>query len=296
MVESKKTTSKHKESEKKSPKSAHHNKNKDESHKTHHAKHKDTKAHERKTTPHTAKNKETKTEKEYNPQILFTIIGVGIVIIIAVFLIAMNIDFLSSKNDQTAMNDESPLSSQNNESSGNEVVASVNGEEITAQEVSQIQQQLSTQGQQVSQEQAVQQLVTNTILLQQTQNDVEAVTNEEAEAELEQLLSEQGFTTQDLRNDLEQQGISYEQTLQDFKQRIVIDRFLEENIDTSSVEVSDEEVQLAYTQYEQQMGNQTPPFSQVEAQIRNQLEQEQIQQLQSQFIQQLIEEAEVEYY
>jgi hypothetical protein len=59
--------------------------------------------------------------------------------------------------------------------------------------------------------------------------------------------------------------------------------------------VSDAEVEQAYSRYEQQLGNQTPAFEQIEQDIRNQLEQEQVQQLQSQFIEQLVEEANIEY-
>lgn len=308
MVEAKKTTAK--KNETKHHSKPHQSKTEHDSSNKHHVKTEDSKAHTKKTTPHTSehhkqsheKTPSKEAEKEYNPKILFSLIAVGVIIIAAVFLIFAYPDFLGPQGEKGQKNNNNnalptdDTSTLPEESSSNEVVVTVNGEEITAQEVSQVQQQLSSQGQQqVNQDQAVQQIITNTLLLQQTQGDVESISDKDAEAELEKVLGAQGFTTQDLKNDLEQQGLSYKETLQDFKQRIAINRYLEENVDTSSVTVSDEQVQQTYTQYEQQLGNQTPPFKQVEQDIRNQLEQEQVQQLQSQFIEQLVDEANIEH-
>ena len=175
-------------------------------------------------------------------------------------------------------------------------VLNVNGEEVLAQDIAIVQMQLQQQGFQVSEEQALEQVITNVVLLQAVQKQNFEISDEEAEQELIQLLSSQGFTIEDLRADLDEQGISYEATLEDFKERIAVDRFLEQNVDSSSVEVTQEEVEEFYAMYSMEMGEETPPLEEIELQIIAQLEQDKVRELQTQFIDQLIEEADIFFY
>ena len=178
---------------------------------------------------------------------------------------------------------------------GEEIIATVNGEEITQEEVFLVQQQLQQQGSQVNEEQALEQVITNKILLQEVAKQNYDITTQEAEAELEQVLSSQGFSIDDLKQDLQSRGISYEATLEDFKQRVAVDRYLSENIDLNAIEVTQEEIEAFYEQVALQGGNQTPALSDIQPQIEQQIEQQKTRQLQTQFIETLIEEAEINY-
>lgn len=177
----------------------------------------------------------------------------------------------------------------------NEVVAKVNEEEIQAQQVAQVQQSLMAQGLQVSEEEALDQVVAQTLLNQEVQNQGVEVSNEEAEQLIEEQLAPQNLTIEDYKEQVESQGASYSEELENVKGSLAVQKYIDELTQDVEFEVTEEEINQYYQQYEAQMGNQTPPLEQVEPQIIQAIESEFQQEIVNERVQQLEEEADIEY-
>jgi parvulin-like peptidyl-prolyl isomerase len=89
-----------------------------------------------------------------------------------------------------------------------DVVATVNGEEITSGEVEEVQQMFAMQGQQVSEEDALEQVIDQKVLSQHAQEGEYAVTDQEAESMIESQLVQQNATLDQYKQQLEMQGIT----------------------------------------------------------------------------------------
>lgn len=254
--------------------------------------------------------KESSVEKSTNSNQIQILIGAAVVgLLVIVLVIVIMLSLTSNGNTEVGGDDamipeieiENPVVVDENINSQDDFnplapVLNINGEEILAQDILIVQMQLESQGFQVTQEQALEQIITNTVLLQAVQEQNFEISNEEAEEELIRLLATQGFTIEDLKSDLEEQGLSYEATLQDFKERIAVDKFLSQNIDSDTAQVTSEEVGEFYSMLSMQMGGDVPPFEEIELQIIAQIEQDKLRELQQQLIDRLIEEAEIEFY
>ena len=247
-------------------------------------------------------SKESTNSSQIQVLIGATIVGLLVIVLVIVVMIALT----SNSNGEgvqdginmpevTPENPMVPNEELENQDNFNPLtpILNINGEDVLAQDIMVIQMQLESQGFQVTQEQALEQIITNIVLLQAVEREKFQISNQEAEDELIELLATQGFTLEDLKIDLEQQGLSYEATLEDFKERVAVDRFLTQNIDTNLIQITQEEVEEFYAMYAMQMGENTPAFEEIELQIIAQLEQDKLRELQSELIDQLIEEADI---
>ena len=231
--------------------------------------------------------------------------GLLVIVLVIVVMLALTSngsgDEIQNDISMPEVTPEIPITPEDNLETQDEIspltpILNINGRDILAQDITIIQLQLQQQGFQVTQEQALEQVITNTVLVQAVEEQNFEISNEEAEEELIQLLSTQGFTLEELKNDLQEQGISYEATLEDFKERIAVDKFLSENINSDTAQVTPEEVEEFYTMLSMQMGGSVPPIEEIEIQIIAQIEQDKLRELQQQLIDRLIEEAEIEFY
>ncbi len=126
------------------------------------------------------------------------------------------------------------------------VVATVNGETITLEEVEELQQQYEQFGQQLSKEDAIEELIDQKILLQHALQDEYMPNTEEAEDEMEAILQQQGMTLEVYKQQLEQQGISYEEVLQDYKKGLAQQNYLDDALEEKhfpSNETAEEEIE-----------------------------------------------------
>ncbi|MCH8519658.1 MAG: hypothetical protein LAT82_02790 [Nanoarchaeota archaeon] len=263
-------------------------------------------SHAKKDDTYTKKSSSKETTNSSQLQILIGAAVVGLLVIVLIIVVMMALNSNNSGQNETL--DSSLISNQTTTLPQEELVnntqevdpltpiLNVNGDDVLAQDIVMVQMQLQNQGFQVTQEDALEQVITNIVLLQAVQRENFEISNEEAEEELVQLLQTQGFTLDELKTDLQEQGISYEATLEDFKERVAVDRFLSQNIDENLVQVTQEEVEEFYAQYAIQMGENTPAFEEIELQIIAQLEQDKLRQLQTALINELIEEADIEFY
>ncbi len=175
------------------------------------------------------------------------------------------------------------------------VLAVVNGEEIKSEEVTAIQQLFLQQGQQVSEEEALEQVINQKVLEQKVQEENIVVTTEEAESAIEQQLAMQGATLDDYKQQIESQGVSYEAELENIKSQIATQNYLQTQLEGQSFNVTEEEAQEFYEMYRSQSPEEAPSYEELKPQIIAQLEQQKQQEATSVLIQELRASANVEY-
>jgi parvulin-like peptidyl-prolyl isomerase len=178
---------------------------------------------------------------------------------------------------------------------GSEVVASVNGEAITAGDVTKLRvKAYESYRMQISKEEALEQLIAETVLYQEAEQQGYAPTMDEAEQELEDRVASSGRTMEDFESDLAKSGFSYEEYLQDLQRQLAINSYLDDVV--QAPEVTDLEARIFYENYKQQhpeAGNIT--FEQLESQIIALLEQEKRQEAISLLIEELKDKADIKY-
>jgi len=181
---------------------------------------------------------------------------------------------------------------------GSEVVARVNGEAITAGDVTKLRVKVyESYRMQISEEEALEQLIEETVLYQEAEQQGYAPTMDEAEQELEARVASSGRTMEDFKADLAKSGFSYfsyEEYLQDFQRQLAINSYLDDAVQVP--EVTELEASVFYENYKQQSPEaELPPFEQLKSEIMAFLEQEKRQEATSLLIEELKEKADIEY-
>ena len=176
------------------------------------------------------------------------------------------------------------------------VVAKVNGEAITSEDVTKLRvKAYEFLRKQMSDEEALEQLIAETLLYQEAEQQDYAPTMDEAEQELEARVTSSGMTMEDIKAELaKKSSFSYEEYLQDFQRQLAINSYLDDAVQVP--EVTEEEAREWYKNYMQQhpeAGNMT--FEQLELEIMAILEQEKRQEAITRFIEELKEKADIEY-
>ena len=178
---------------------------------------------------------------------------------------------------------------------GSEVVARVNGEAITAGDVTKLRVKVYERYRmQISEEEALEQLIAETVLYQEAEQQGYAPTMDEAEQELEARVASAGRTMEDFEADLAKSGFSYEEYLQDFQRQLAINSYLDDAVQVP--EVTELEARVFYENYKQQSPEaEHPPFEQLKSQIMALLEQQKRQEATSLLIEELKEKADIKY-
>jgi len=178
---------------------------------------------------------------------------------------------------------------------GSEVVARVNGEAITAGDVTKLRvKAFEFNKMQISEEEALEQLIAETVLYQEAEQQGYAPTMDEAEQELEARVASSGRTMEDFEADLTKSGFSYEEYLQDFQRQLAINSYLDDAVQVP--EVTELEARVFYENYKQESPEaELPPFEQLKSEIMALLEQQKQQEATSLLIEELNEKADIEY-
>ena len=181
---------------------------------------------------------------------------------------------------------------------GSEVVARVNGEAITAGDVTKLRVKVyESYRMQISEEEALEQLIAETVLYQEAEQQGYAPTMDEAEQELEARVASSGRTMEDFKADLAKSGFSYfsyEEYLQDFQRQLAIYSYLDDAVQVP--EVTELEARVFYENYKQESPEaELPPFEQLKSEIMALLEQQKQQEATSLLIEELKEKADIEY-
>jgi len=215
--------------------------------------------------------------------------------ILAIFAISLLIYVGTTSLPEEQSQDNTDINDDLNNGITENVVATVNGEKITKEEVTTNQQSYVQQGLQISEEQALEQLINQTILTQQAQQEGVMLTDEETESDLENQLLQQNLTLEKYKQQLEQQGISYEEQLQNYKEQLTLLNYLDDVLEGENINVTEEEAENYYDWSKQQSEEELPPYEEVESQIINYLQQQKQEEAIKSLVQELRKDADIEY-
>ncbi len=182
-----------------------------------------------------------------------------------------------------------------------DVVAEVNGEEISKEDfeaayVSQFQQmalQAQMSGQEVDQallkEQIAESLVSQRLLVQETESRNLEASEEEVNEALATLAEQNGMASaEEFLAAVEEQGVSEEEVREQVAAQVKVDKLIAE--ETGDTEVSEEELQEFYDQAAAQQaelgGEELPPMEDIQAELEAQL----LQQKENEAVQALVDE------
>ena len=177
------------------------------------------------------------------------------------------------------------------------VAALVNGEEILMQDVTSLQQSYVQQGQQISEEEALEQVINQEVLTQHALQEKFLPTDNEIEDEIEVTLQQYNMTQEELEQQLAQSGMTYEDYFQSVKENLARQNSLSDAVD--DYDVSDEEAEQQITMMLQQYNMTQEEFTQQLQQSGmtydgyiNQIKQQIVQ---DQLLEDLKQQADIEY-
>ncbi len=167
--------------------------------------------------------KRKKFFKQYSYQLLSAVLILGIV---AVFFLTFY-----SRSTTTSPAEE---------------VVTVNGDAITMADVQNRLSFATGMGAMTTEEEVIDELVTETLLLQEAERRGVSVSAAQFEEEYQTLLMMNGITEQDLMGQLGMIGVSLEYFKEYFRANVVISQMLDDLVET--IEVSDDEINMYYVQ------------------------------------------------
>lgn len=234
------------------------------------------------------------------------IIGIAIVVLLVVgayFLLGQNGSSLSLDSDTNTSGQEANASSIADDS----VVATVNGVDLLGKDLSyqmvqltqaagiQDMSQLDQQTLSTVQSQATDALVNSEILRQTAVNQGLAVSQEEVEAEFSSIVESVGG--EEVANErLAALGITSEEFRAELERDLLIQKYIDANVEANILTVSEEEVQAFYEQVSNQQQGEVPPLEDVRDQIEQQLQFQKEQEAVSGLLQELRAAADVEIF
>lgn len=180
----------------------------------------------------------------------------------------------------------------------NTVVARVNGQDIYRSEVSQIRRDMSSQGQEVSQEVALDQAVATTVLVQEVESKGYLLSVEETEEKLSEQLSLQGADLDTFKTQTQDAGQSYEDALESYQFQFGVETYFEDVLSNQTPEVSESEIEEYYQVYLEQTQSQDQEvleLNEIEDQIVQQIQTQKLSQMRNEYLEELVDNADVEY-
>lgn len=131
---------------------------------------------------------------------------------------------------------------------GDAVLATVNGEEITADEVSRLQQRLLRWDEIVLEDdEALEQLIVDSVLYQEAERRGYHPTLQETEREVRTALFDMGISVEELHARLAEEGLSYMEYLEERRVQLAIAQFVDDAVEVP--EITEEEAMEYYQGY-----------------------------------------------
>ncbi|TWT03292.1 peptidylprolyl isomerase [Planococcus sp. CPCC 101016] len=210
--------------------------------------------------------------------------------------------------DQEAENAEQPEMPEPDLEGVPDIVAEVNGEEISKEEFEsaytgqfqQLAMQAQMAGQEVDQtqlkEQIAESLVAQKLLVQETENQEITASEEQVNTALEELAKQNGLeSSEEFLAALEEQGISEEEVMEQVEAQVKVEQLIAS--ETGEINPTDEEIQTVYdeaqAQQEESGGEELPAFEEVKPQLEEQVRMQKEGEATQTLIAQLREEADV---
>ena len=233
--------------------------------------------------------KEIKDENKSKKKLIVTILIVLGVLALVLFIIQQGND----QPESPGMNlvDEEANDTQLDLSDPNKVIATVNNEPITASQISLLKNQLAGAGAEVSDERALEVIINQELIFQEAVNQGVAVTVEEADQYINTLAQQQQLTRQEFLTQLEENGITEEQLVEEIRRQITISR-LQEQV-TNDISITDEEVEIFFDENRATFDQQNLTLESSAEDIENFLRQQKVEQTINNLVQGLRESAEV---
>lgn len=160
-----------------------------------------------------------------------------------------------------------------------EVVATVNQEKITREDLDSYKSTLEQQGQSSDDMSALQNLIDRELLYQEAKNQMN-ISDEDVENALEQQLDSQGQSLDDLKQQVEKQGRDYDSVLENYKKQMVLSQYYQSIMQGPGMNVTDQEVRDFYDENEEAISQQAPnsTYEDIKPAIKQQLQQQKAQQ------------------
>lgn len=214
---------------------------------------------------------------------------------------------MNKMNNDNATGNESTSTADTIDTNYPDVVATVNGEDITGDELAaNVQQTAQTAKQQgldptkaeVRQQietQALTSLINTKLLAQAAAKADITASDEEIDAQLTQLTNQLGGEDK-LQEQLDNAGITKEQLRTDISQQIVLNAYVEQNTDVSNIEVTDQEITDFYNSVTESAdaSSSVPTLEDVKPQIKQQLLSQKQQAAVNELIQKLRADADIQ--
>ena len=175
-----------------------------------------------------------------------------------------------------------------------EVLANVNGEEIIREDVVEIQELLMMQGQQFSEQEALNQVIAQTLIQQDFESMNIELSEEEALSIIEEELAFQGLTLEEYQQQIEASGVSFSEELENIIESLAFDQYVQQLIQNSNFEITHEDIQQYYELVAAQFGEGLPPLEEMEDEIISMIESEFEQEILNQRVQELEQEANIQ--
>ena len=171
-------------------------------------------------------------------------------------------------------NETNFINSQNN---NNPVIAEVNGQEIRLEDVQDAVNMEISQGQMIDNVTALDRMIAKILLLEEAQARNITITMTEVENEITSMYVQSGLSQEQFEEKLEEIGTTYDQTLKMYREELIINKMLADEISKTELQVSDEETRKVFEDNKDviiaQMGNSTV-FDDISSQLKTTLLQE----------------------
>lgn len=182
---------------------------------------------------------------------------------------------------------------------GNFVLATVNGEEITAGEVARIQQRmLRWDNIVVEEEEVLEQLIVERVLYQEARRAGYQPTLEETEWEVRMAMTDTGMQVEELYARLAEEGLPYLEYLEERRVQLAIVRFVDDAVEVP--DVTEEEAREFHEGYQEFFRQQYPdleplPYEEIRDTVISVLEEQAHEEAVSLFVAQLRKQADIQY-
>jgi hypothetical protein len=181
----------------------------------------------------------------------------------------------------------------------NPVISEVNDQEIRLKDVQEAINMETSQGQTIDSTVALERMIAKILLLEEANARNISISMTETEEEITSMYVQSGLSQEQFEDKLEEFGTTYDQTLKMYREEMIINKMLADEVSKAELLISDEEVKQVFEDNKDtimaQMGNSTL-FEDVSSQIKITLLQQKQQDIALDIIEHLKEKAAITTY
>ena len=168
------------------------------------------------------------------------------------------------------------------EDENNPVVAEINDKKIRLSDVQDAVNMEISQGQVIDGTTALDRMIAKILLLEEAQARNITITMTDVEDEIISMYTQSGLSQAQFEEKLEEIGTTYDQTLEMYREELIINKMLSDEVSKAEIQISDEEVKTVFEENRDvilaQIGNSTV-FEDVSSQIKTTLLQQKQQEI-----------------